>query len=53
MYIVKHPDHPPFTTHWFDHQNHYTEGSTVINLDTMSYYDPDKNMWVEMFEDHL
>lgn len=51
-YLIINPDSNVFSTNWFDAENHYEFGSTVINLATGLYTINGKD-WYEVEEDHL
>lgn len=42
----------PFTTNWFEYENHYVEGMTVYDLWNGRYTEDGIN-WKDLPEDHL
>jgi hypothetical protein len=36
-YLITHPDHKPFITHWFDPENNWIEGQIVYDLIECKY----------------
>jgi hypothetical protein len=51
-YIVIPKEGEPFTTRWFDSENNFIEGSTVIDLST-GHYMNDGKTWKLLNFDHL
>lgn len=51
-YLIVMPDGEVFSTNWFDSENHFVDGSTVIQLST-GKFTRDGEKWEEVEEDHL
>ncbi len=51
-YIVIPKEGEPFTTEWFDAENNFIEGSTVIDTERYQYMN-DGNTWKSLNFDHL
>jgi hypothetical protein len=51
-YLITHPDHKPFLTHWFDPENNWIDGQTVYDL-TESRYMVTRYQWEELDIDRL
>lgn len=51
-YLILTPNSPPFYTKWFDHDNHWTNGMTVIDFSNNTYT-TDGATWEEIEIDHL
>lgn len=50
--LVLYKDETPFKTWFFERENHFREGMTIVNLGKMTYTQDGEN-WLPIEEDHL